>query len=94
MNPFATFVEAVRSIPSVEQVSGQPSAAGMHLVTYMSESSLAERFVVYAAQMQMYERFPQLPLAFDLIDRKGIPLEHGDSNGQVVAVIRTLPDLV
>ena len=92
MQAFDTFVKEVRAIPSVEQVRGQTAGAYLHMVTYMSESSLEERFVVYDIQKRMYEIFPQLRLEFDVIDRKGHPVDHDDLTGKLVEVIRDLPD--
>ena len=89
---FDTFVKEVRAIPTVEQVRGQTAGAYLHMVTYMSESSLEERFAVYDSQKRMYEIFPQLRLEFDVIDRKGHPVDHDDLAGKLVEVIRELPD--
>lgn len=92
MDAFNAFVDAVTAIPSVEQVRGQVAGAYLHLVAYVSESSVEERFAVYAVEQQMYDRFPDLRLEFDLIDRKGYPVTAGELTGKYVAVIRTLPD--
>jgi hypothetical protein len=89
---FDAFVNAMRDIPTVEQVRGQTASAYLHMVTYMSESSLEERFAVYNVQMRMYDLFPQLRLEFDVIDRKGQPVDHDDLTGKLVEVIRELPD--
>lgn len=92
LQAFDTFVNAVRDIPTVEQVRGQAAGAYLHIVTYMSESSMRERFAVYNIQMRMYDRFPQLRLEFDVIDRKGQPADHDELTGKLVEVIRELPD--
>lgn len=89
---FDAFVRSVRVIRSVEQVRGQTAGTYVHIVTYMSESSLDERFAVYNVQQQMYGLFPQLRLEFDVIDRKGHPADHDELHGKLVEVIRELPD--
>ena len=92
MQAFDAFVDAVRTVPTVEQVRGQTAGAYVHMVTYMSESSLEERFAVYDVQKRMYDLFPQLRLEFDVIDRKGEPVDHDDLTGKLVEVIRELQD--
>lgn len=92
MKAFDALVKAVRDIPSVEQVRGQVAGSYLHLVTYMSESTLDQRYQVYDAQMRMYDRFPQLRLEFDVIDRKGYPVQHDELTGKLIEVIRELPD--
>lgn len=94
MQAFSTFVAAVRSIPTVEQVRGQVAGAYVHIVTYLSGSTLEERSAVYAAQMRLYDQFPDLRLEFDAIDREGYPVEGGELTGKYVEVIRELPDRV
>lgn len=89
---FDAFVRAVRAIGSVEQVRGQTAGAYVHIVTYLSESSLEERFAVYKVQQEMYGLFPQLRLEFDVIDRRGHPVDHDDLTGKLIEVIRELPD--
>lgn len=93
MKAFNALVKAVRDIPSVEQVRGQAAGSYVHLVTYMSESTLEQRYQVYEAQMRMYGLFPQLRLEFDVIDRKGYPVQHDELTGKLIEVIRELPDL-
>ena len=92
MNAFDAFVAAVRDIPSVEQVRAQVAGTYIHLVTYMSESSLEQRYAVYDAQAAMYKQFPDLKLEFDVIDRRGYPVEDGELTGKYIEVIRDLPD--
>ena len=94
MQAFNTFVAAVRSIPTVEQVRGQVAGAYVHIVTYLSRSTLEERSAVYTAQMRLYDQFPDLRLEFDAIDREGYPVEGGELTGKYVEVIRELPDRV
>lgn len=94
MQAFNTFVAAVRSIPAVEQVRGQVAGAYVHIVTYLSQSTLEERAAVYTAQMHLYDQFPDLRLEFDAIDREGYPVEAGELTGKYVEVIRELPDRV
>lgn len=79
MQAFNTFVAAVRSVPTVEQVRGQVAGAYVHIVTYLNQSTLEERAAVYAAQMHLYDQFPDLRLEFDAIDREGYPVEAGES---------------
>lgn len=94
MKAFNTFVTFIQAIPTVEQVRGQVAGTYLHLVIYMSESSLEERYKVYEAEMQLYEQFPDLRLEFDLIDRKGYPVEYSELTGKLIEVIRELPDRV
>lgn len=94
MQAFNTFVAAVRSVPTVEQVRGQVAGAYVHIVTYLNQSTLEERAAVYAAQMHLYDQFPDLRLEFDAIDREGYPVEAGELTGKYVEVIRELPDRV
>lgn len=92
MSAFNEFVAAVRDIPSVEQVRAQVAGTYIHLVTYLSESTLDQRYAVYDVQAEMYRKFPNLKLEFDVIDRRGYPVAGGELTGKYVEVIRKLPD--
>lgn len=92
MDAFNTFVDAVREIPSVEQVRAHVAGTYMHLVTYVSQSSEADRYAVYAAEIAVHDRFPHVQFEFDLIDRKGRPVQNGELAGKFIEVIRDLPD--
>jgi hypothetical protein len=92
MKAFDAFVQAVRDIPTVEQVRAQPAGTYLHLVTYMSQSTEEQRFAVYTAELMVHDRFPELSLEFDLIDRDGYALPSGQLTGKLVEPIRALPD--
>lgn len=92
MQAFNTFVDAVREIQSVEQVRAQEAGTYLHLVVYLSNSTLEERYAVYDAQGMLYDAYPDLRLEFDVIDRRGYPVETVDLTGKYVEIIRTLPD--
>lgn len=92
MQAFNTFVDAVREIPSVEQVRAQEAGTYLHLVVYMSDSTLKDRYAIYDAQGMLYDTFPDLRLEFDVIDRRGYPVETVELTGKYVEIIRTLPD--
>lgn len=92
MQAFSIFVDAVREIPSVEQVRAQEAGTYLHLVVYMSDSSLEDRYAVYDAQGMLYDAYPDLRLEFDVIDRRGHPVEAVELTGKYIEIIRTLPD--
>lgn len=89
---FQAFVDAVREVPTVEQVRAQTAGSYVHLVTYVSDSTLDQRYAIYEAQMKLYDLFPYLRLEFDLIDRKGYPVDGDELTGKLIEVIRELPD--
>lgn len=92
MQALNAFVTAIRDIPTVEQVRAQTAGAYVHIVTYMSDSTLEQRYAVYDAQSQLYRQYPALRLEFDLIDREGYPVEHDELTGKTIEIIRELPD--
>lgn len=89
---FHSFVAAVRGIPSVEQVRAHVAGTYLHLVTYMSCSTEPERYAVYAAEIAVHDRYPHIQFEFDLIDRKGRPVQYGELTGKFIEIIRDLPD--
>jgi hypothetical protein len=89
---FYAYVELVKHIPSVEQVRAHVAGAYLHLFTYVSHSTEEERFAVYDCDKQFYDRYPDLRLEFDLIDRRGYPLSDGESQDKYVAIIRQLTE--
>lgn len=90
---FDDFAEMIGTIPSVEQVSGQAAGAYLHLVTYVSRSTEAERFMVYEAEKRLFAEYPHLRFEFDLVDRRGYRLEASEIRGKYSKTIRQLPDL-
>lgn len=90
---FDDFVEMIGEIPSVEQVSGQVAGSYLHLVTYVSHSTEAERFLVYEAEKRLFAEYPHLRFEFDLVDRRGYRLEDSEIRGKYSKTIRRLPDL-
>ena len=92
MQALNAFVTAIRDIPTVEQVRAQTAGAYVHFATYMSESTMSQRYAVYEAEIGLYDQFPDLHLEFDLIDREGYPVERGELTGKYVEIIRELPD--
>ena len=92
MQAFNTFVDAVRDIPTVEQVRAQEAGTYLHLVVYMSNSTLTDRYAVYDAQGKLYDAYPDLRLEFDVIDRRGYPVETVELTGKYIEIIRTLSD--
>lgn len=92
MQAFNTFVQAVREISSVEQVRAQEAGTYLHLVVYMSDSTLDDRYAIYDAQGMLYDAYPDLRLEFDVIDRRGHPVEAVELTGKYVEIVRTLPD--
>jgi hypothetical protein len=89
---FDDFAEMIGTIPSVEQVSGQAAGAYLHLVTYVSCSTEAERFRVYEAEKRLFAEYPHLRFEFDLVDRRGYRLESSEIRGKYSKTIRQLPD--
>ena len=92
MEAFNAFVSIVRSIRSVEQIRAQVAGTYLHLVTYVSESTLDERDAIYQAELSVHDRFPDIRFEFDLIDRMGNPVMPGELTNKLTEVIRDLPD--
>jgi hypothetical protein len=42
--------------------------------------------------MRKYDLYQQLRLEFDVIDRKGHPVDHDDLTGKFIEIIHELPD--
>jgi hypothetical protein len=89
---FDDFAEMVGEIPSVEQVNGQAAGAYLHLVTYVSHSTEEDRFRVYEAEKRLFAEYPHLRFEFDLVDRRGYPLDAAEIRGKYIKPIRQLPD--
>ncbi len=86
------FVALVRDISSVEQVRGQAAGTYLHLVVYVSESTREDRFRVYEAEKAIHDRHSSFNFEFDLIDRRGYPMQTADIQGKYMEIIRKLPD--
>lgn len=93
MDAVYTFVAAVRDVPSVEQVRARFAGTYLHLITYASQSTESQRRQIYAAELDLARRYPDLQFEFDLLDRRGYPVQDQDEPGKWVERIRRLPDL-
>lgn len=89
---FDEFVVMVEKIPSVEQVRGQVAGTYLHLVVYASNCERDERFLVYEAEQVIHDRYPSIKFEFDLIDRRGYPMEEADIEDKYIKNIRKRPD--
>lgn len=89
---FDEFVSIVRNIQSVEEVRGQTAGTYLHLVTYVSDSTEKERYGIYAAEKSIFAQYPHLRFEFDLVDRRGYPVEVAEIKDKYAQAIRKLPN--
>jgi len=93
MKAFTAFVEKIRGVPSVEHVVAEVSGTEITVTTCVSESKEKERFSIYDAEEQILDEHPDLDLDFQLLDRKGYPVEYAELGPHTyIEVIQRRPD--
>lgn len=89
----ASYVNAVRHIPTIEQVRVQQAGAYLHIVSYVSDAAPADRSAIYDAEIALHDAYPQLRFEFNIVDRHGYPTVNSPIAGKFIEHIRTLPDM-
>lgn len=92
--PVITYYHALKDLPFVDAVYANRGSEGYEMWVVINGAGETEREQIYARELALLKKYPDLGMDFDLVDRLGRPIEEIAADWQAEITLRVVRETV